>query len=112
MKISQVVKAAAVVAVFSSYPMISSYADADAVVAQSKQAISDTALTASVKSAYVSKKLFTNEPVSVADVHVTTTDGIVELTGTVSTKAEADAAVNLAQSVKGVRKVVSHLKVG
>ncbi len=80
-------------------------------VKESKHSMSDTAITAKVKGMYVREKLFGDKDISVWSVSVETTNGIVYLTGTVATKAEADNAVKYAKSIHGVKKVDSKLEV-
>ena len=66
----------------------------------------DAAITARVK------KAFYNEPsLKVMSVSVTTEDGVVDLTGTVKTKAERTKASMVAGKVEGVKRVKNELKV-
>ena len=44
-------------------------------------------------------------------ISVSTTDGVVTLTGTVTSAAEHDQAVRLARDTKGVKQVVDRLSV-
>lgn len=80
-------------------------------VKESKQPFTDTAITAKVKGTFIREKLFGDKDVSVMNVNVETTNGVVYLTGTVDTKAEADNAVKLAKSVSGVKSVESKIQV-
>jgi osmotically-inducible protein OsmY len=58
------------------------------------------------------KKAIYNEPsLKVMNVSVTTADGVVELTGTVKSKAERSKATAVAAKVEGVKKVKNDLKV-
>jgi hyperosmotically inducible protein len=45
------------------------------------------------------------------DIHVKTVDGVVTLTGTTSSQADIDRAVQDANSVKGVKSVVNKLEI-
>jgi len=66
----------------------------------------DAAITARVK------KAIYNEPsLKVMSVSVTTEDGVVDLTGTVKTKAERTKATMVATKVEGVKRVKNELKV-
>ena len=66
----------------------------------------DAAITARVK------KAIYNEPsLKVMSVSVTTEDGVVDLTGTVKTKAERTKASMVAGKVEGVKRVKNELKV-
>jgi hyperosmotically inducible protein len=68
--------------------------------------LSDAAITSEVKTKFLA------EPgVSGLDINVDTTNGVVTLSGTVKSKAEAAKAVTIARGSKGVKRVVSHLKV-
>lgn len=70
-------------------------------------AVTDAALTTMVKT-----KLLADETVKGLDINVDTSDGVVTLSGRVSSQAEADRAQELARDTDGVRQVVSNLRVG
>ena len=67
-------------------------------------ALTDPALTASVKS-----KLLANPDVSGLRIDVDPRDGVVTLTGTVSTQAEKDEALRIARDTGGVKSVEDRL---
>jgi hyperosmotically inducible protein len=67
---------------------------------------SDTWLTTKVKS-----KIITEKSLKGSDITVSTTNGIVTLTGTVGTEAMHTKAVAVAKGTKGVKSVVDNLKV-
>ena len=69
-------------------------------------ALTDPALTASVKS-----KLLANPDVSGLRIDVDTRDGVVTLTGTVSTQAEKDEALRVVRDTSGVKSVEDRLTV-
>jgi hypothetical protein len=69
-------------------------------------ALKDTDITAKVKYA-----LHENDATSGSDIHVTTTDGVVTLTGQVNKRHEAREAVKVTQATEGVRQVVNQLEV-
>ena len=70
-------------------------------------AAADTRATAAIKS-----KLTTAVGAStLGNISVSTSDGVVTLAGTVSSKEEIDKAVNVAYGTDGVRKVYSTLQV-
>lgn len=75
-----------------------------------KHPIADSVITAKVKGSYVREKVFGDDAISLTNIHVTTNNGIVELTGT-ATKAQADNAERLAKLVTGVKEVKSGLKI-
>jgi hyperosmotically inducible protein len=63
-------------------------------------AVSDTAITAKVKSSYVG-----DDRLKGSHIKVVTTNGVVTLTGTAPTSDSKSAAEEIAQSVSGVRSV-------
>ena len=70
-------------------------------------ATADTRATAAIKS-----KLATGVGAStLGNISVSTSDGVVTLAGTVSSKEEIEKAVNVAYGTEGVRKVYSTLQV-
>jgi hyperosmotically inducible protein len=70
------------------------------------QNIDDSTLTASVKTALARDKLG-----NLTRIDVDTVNGVVTLTGVVPTPADKSRAVQIAQSVNGVKKVVDNLQV-
>src|SRR5262245_25030248 len=67
---------------------------------------SDTSITMAVKS-----KLAREKAATLIKVNVDTKQGVVELNGTVDSKATKERATDLARQVDGVRRVVNNLKV-
>jgi hypothetical protein len=67
---------------------------------------SDASITASVKT-----KLAGASPTTLLKVDVDTTNGIVELNGSVDSERTKQRATELARQVEGVRRVVNNLKV-
>ena len=70
------------------------------------EAITDAAVTSAVKAKFLAD---TSTPGMKIDVD--TKDGVVTLSGTVRSSAEADRAVALARETNGVKRVVNNLKV-
>lgn len=70
-------------------------------------AITDAAITSAVKA-----KFLADTTVKGLKIDVDTSGGMVTLNGTVSSRAEADRAMNLARNTEGVKGVHSNLKVG
>ncbi len=68
------------------------------------ETIEDGSITAAVK-----MKFANDELVSANNIDVDTSNGVVTLNGTVSSQAEAQRAVDLAQTVSGVKNVRSNL---
>jgi len=66
------------------------------------QTVSDTWITTKVKSTYAM-----SGNVKGRDISVTTTDGVVTLTGTVDSGEERELAIQLASNINGVNDVVS-----
>lgn len=86
-----------------SLPLASIAAEGDSVGTK----VSDAAITTKVKAAFA-----TDDTVEALDIKVDTDrDGMVLLSGTANTKAEADKAVRLAKSVKGVAGVKDNIKI-
>jgi len=71
------------------------------------EVITDAAITSAVKT-----KFLADSDVSGLKIDVDTSNGVVTLNGTVKSKAEMDKAMAIARDSKGVKRVVSHLKVG
>lgn len=72
-----------------------------------KENVSDAAITAKIKADYAKDK-----DVSALKISVDTDNkGVVKLTGTAKSKAEADKAESIAKSVKGVTSVKNEIKV-
>lgn len=69
---------------------------------ESKEAISDGWITTKVKSS-----LMLTRDVDGLDISVTTDNGVVKLGGNVDSKAEKQRAIDVAQNVRGVKKVDS-----
>ncbi|HET8941296.1 MAG TPA: BON domain-containing protein [Rudaea sp.] len=67
---------------------------------QSAQPGTDTWITTKVKA-----ELMTTKGISSTDIDVTTTNGVVTLSGVLDTKAEVQKSIAVAKSVKGVKKV-------
>jgi osmotically-inducible protein OsmY len=70
------------------------------------QYIDDTAITASVKAA-----IFGEPTLKSAEINVETFKGRVQLSGFVSTRANIDRAVQVAQAVNGVTSVANDMRV-
>jgi hyperosmotically inducible protein len=70
-------------------------------------ALDDATITAHVKTALL------NDPqVSALKIDVSTTNGVVTMSGTVRSKGEEERAIQLARQVSGVKEVKSTLEVG
>jgi osmotically-inducible protein OsmY len=67
--------------------------------------INDSWITTKIKSEFVGEKI------NPFKIHVTTTNGVVKLTGTADTQREAKQAVEVAHGVQGVKAVESDLAV-
>lgn len=69
-------------------------------------AVSDTAITAKVKT-----KLMGDDRLKKSDISVTTTNGVVTLEGTATSSKAKSAAGELTKSVEGVKSIDNNLKV-
>ncbi len=70
------------------------------------ETLSDSALTAKIKS-----KMALDDYVRARDIHVETADGVVTLSGVVASSAERARAIRLARETKGVKSVHDRLEV-
>ena len=73
---------------------------------KSDQPVSDSVITTKVKALYAKDK-----DVSFRTVEVKTVNGVVHLSGTAKSKAEADKAASLARDVEGVKSVTNEIRV-
>jgi len=73
----------------------------------SPAAMDDATVTARVKTA-----LLNDQQINATKISVSTEGGVVNLTGSVRSKAEEARAIELARTVTGVRDVKSSLQVG
>ncbi len=80
-------------------------------IRKAEQPFTDLAITAKIRGIFLREKLFGDKDVPVISINVTTKNGIVYLSGSVETQAEADNAVKLARSVEGVTQVKSSVMV-
>jgi hyperosmotically inducible periplasmic protein len=86
-----------------SLPLASVAAEGDSIETK----VSDAVLTTKVKAAFAA-----DDKVEALDIKVDTDhDGMVQLSGNANTEAEAEKAVRLAKSVKGVTGVKDNIKV-
>ncbi|MES2818627.1 MAG: BON domain-containing protein [Pseudomonadota bacterium] len=69
-------------------------------VDNAQEAVSDTWITSKVKSSFVA-----DDSLSALDIKVETNQGVVSLSGVVSSDAERDLAVSTAKGIKGVKAV-------
>lgn len=84
-------------------PLIAIAADGDPISTK----LSDTVITAKVKAEFAKDKT-----VSATDIKVETdSSGLVQLSGTAKTQAEADQAVRIAKNTKGVTAVKNDIVV-
>ena len=81
--------------------------DADHDRAHPKQWVKDSAITTQIKT-----KMAMDKQVSATHISVDTDDqGVVQLSGTAKSQAEAEKAAEIAQSVKGVTSVDNKIRV-
>ena len=67
--------------------------------------LDDSVITSKVKTA-----IFSEPSLKVLEINVQTTKSVVQLSGTVSTRAEMDKAVEVTRAVGGVRSVKNDLQ--
>ena len=88
-------------------PLAATAADMDKDRTSPKAFVKDSAITVKIKAEYAKDK-----EVSAMSIKVDTDDnGMVQLSGTAKSRAEADKAVSIAKSVKGVTSVKDDIKV-
>ncbi len=104
-------EASQAIQIAQSTPGVSNVDTSKLKVEESAHPFDDTVITAKVKGLFIKDKLFGDQPISVTTIKVETTNGVVYLTGTVETAAQATTAVNLAKSVSGVSSVDSKIMV-
>ncbi|WP_455288552.1 BON domain-containing protein [Cupriavidus necator] len=73
---------------------------------KAKQAVEDGAITTRIKT-----KLLATKDLKSTGIHVKTTNGTVEVSGTVPSKQQHDMALDAIRSVEGVSSVSDNLKV-
>ena len=98
---------AVLVAVSMSAAVLPSISMAASAPGTTKQYVSDAALTTKVKTALLAEKNLHS-----LDITVTTQNGIVQLSGFVTSSVQQDQAVEVAKAVEGVKGVKNdlHLK--
>ena len=72
-----------------------------------KEVVTDAVITTRIKTAFAKDK-----EVSVMKIKVDTDKGVVKLSGTAKSKAEADKAVSIAKATKGVTSVKNEIQIG
>ncbi len=88
-------------------PAVQAAEDADRDRSNPKQWVKDSAITTQIKA-----KMAKDEKVSALHIKVDTDrSGVVQLSGTARSQEEADKAVTIAQSVKGVTSVDNKIRV-
>lgn len=104
-------EAGTVVEIASSTPGVTEVDTLNLKTTKSEHPLNDTLITAKVKGAFIKNKLFGDHPVPVMSINVETKNGVVFLTGVAETKQQAENAVHLAKTIKGVKKVMSKVTV-
>ena len=84
-------------------PVASYAADSDS----AKTVVKDSVITTKVKAEFAKDKLVSATHIKVETDHA----GVVQLSGTAKSQAEADQAVTLAKAVKGVSSVTNNITV-
>ena len=68
--------------------------------------VDDTVITAKVKSAFLGEK-----GLKVSEINVETFKGVVQLSGFIESRADADRAIGLARAVSGVTSVKDDMRI-
>ena len=104
-------EASALIEIAQSVPGVIDIDTSRLKIAGSKQPFTDTAITAKVKGLFIREKLFGDKDISAMTIGVETNNGMVTLTGTADSQEEIENAINLAKSIKGVKRVESRVTV-
>lgn len=110
-KVDSAAQASDLVSVAQSVDGVKDVNTSQLTIKNSPNLLDDAVITAKVKGKFIQEKLFKDKKVAVITVSVETTNGVVHLSGTVDNQAEANNAVTIAKSVKGVKSVKSTIKV-
>ncbi len=100
------ITAASLAALLGAAPMAFAQTSPKPMSADVSTAISDTGITAKVKTKFMGE-----DALKGSDISVTTANGVVSLTGTVKSSAGRDRAESLTREVDGVRNVDNQLEV-
>jgi osmotically-inducible protein OsmY len=73
---------------------------------RAQDALSDGAITAKIKS-----KMALDDTIKARDIRVSTSDGVVTLSGKVGSTAERDRALQLSRETEGVKSVTNQLQI-
>ena len=105
--------AAALIQIAQSTDGVNDVDVSNLMVKNSKQPFADTVITAKVKGIFIRENLLgrADAPVGSSNVSIETNNAVVYLSGDVNTQKEANNAVNLAKTIKGVKNVESRIKV-
>lgn len=71
-----------------------------------KKLVEDTEITTKLKATYLKEDFLKG-----MEIHVTTKEGVVTLTGTVSSDKAIDKAIKIAKDIEGVKDVTSELEI-
>ena len=82
-------------------------ADTQSMTSKTKAVVSDAAITTKIKAGFAK-----DNQVSAMHIKVDTDNGVVKLTGTAKSEAEAERAAQIAQSTAGVTSVNNDIQVG
>ena len=104
-------QASALVQMSQSTPGVTDVNTDNLKIKDSKHPITDTMITAKIKGLFLRDKLFSEKDIDSMSIKVETKNGVVHLAGSASSTQAQENAINTAKSVKGVKKVVSHIKV-
>lgn len=74
-------------------------------------AFTDAYITAKIETAVLKAKVLDDESIPLVGINASTVNGVVTLTGTVKTTKAIDAILKRAHAVRGVKKIISNLRV-
>lgn len=74
-------------------------------------AFTDAFITAQVETAVLKAKVLDDESIPLVGINATTTDGVVTLSGNVSSVQALDSIIKRVNAIKGVKKIITHLEI-
>lgn len=83
----------------------------DLIIKQVNTSFTDAYITAKVETAVLKAKVFDDESIPIVGINATTSDGTVTLSGDVKKNKSIIAIIKRVKDVRGVKKIISLLKV-
>ncbi|KTD66670.1 BON domain-containing protein [Legionella shakespearei] len=74
-------------------------------------ALTDAFITAQVETAVLKAKVLDDESIPLVGINATTTNGVVTLSGSVSSAQALASIIKRVNAIKGVKKIITHLEI-